>query len=88
MGQIVAPVKTELRWAALKKGILEQNCLRCHDTDDAISGLGLATAVAMREHIDDVMSEAIIKRRMPPSRPLSDEQHALLLKWVRHGMQD
>ena len=83
-----APAPEEYRWAALKKGLIEQNCLRCHGSDDAESGLGLATAAAMREHIDDVLSEAVIKRKMPPKHPLTEEQQDLLLKWVRHGMQE
>lgn len=80
--------------------ILKTHCLKCHASEDPQGGLDLSTAATLMKGSDEgpvvikgsaeksVLLQKIVARKMPPPKekdPLSDEQAAIIRKWIDGG---
>lgn len=81
-----APVPSIPTWDVEIEPMITRRCAVCHGaTLVAGAPYALATYEQVVEHQDRVLARAVESDSMPPGQPLSDEEQALLSRWVEGG---
>ncbi len=85
-----ATAPTTVTFAEVNAKIFSPLCLKCHDgtTANPRAGVTFNSYDEVKKFIGKVEAEALVAKTMPPRKPLSDDNQALLKKWIDDGMKE
>ena len=82
--QAEAPVPT----LAQVQAVVQQRCVLCHNAQVQNKGVALHTAELLRQHGQAAYQQVVVLRQMPMNNAtqITDEERALIGRWVQAGM--